>query len=78
TDYKSQGCSLDHTIVDLARCQSPQSAYVMLSQVHTLHGLAILRDFDTEKIYCSLPSNLCNKIERLERLTLHTVRHHGT
>ncbi|EJT97930.1 hypothetical protein DACRYDRAFT_58381 [Dacryopinax primogenitus] len=33
TDYKSQGWTLHRAIVDLCGCSTPQSAYVMLSQV---------------------------------------------
>ncbi|EJU00957.1 hypothetical protein DACRYDRAFT_53432, partial [Dacryopinax primogenitus] len=51
TDYKSQGHSLNHAIVDLAGCKSPQSAYVMLSRVRSISGVAILREFPMQCIF---------------------------
>ena len=45
TDYKSQGRTLEHAIVDVKSVRSLQGIYVMLSRVKSLAGLAVLSDF---------------------------------
>lgn len=73
TDYKAQGRSLETVIVDLAGCRSAQSAYVMLSRVKTLEGLAILRWFPTIRVTKPLQHDLRNEMDRLERLSKETL-----
>ena len=51
TDYKSQGRSLDKAIVNLLSARSMQGRYVMLSQVKSIKGLAIMRWFPPNKIF---------------------------
>ena len=52
TAHKSQGQTMDQAIVDLQSCHGMELLYVMLSQVTSLEGLAILRPFDKQKIQC--------------------------
>ncbi len=68
TDYKAQGRSLDAAIVDLDSCFSIQGAYVMLSRVRTLDGLAILRPFKPRKIEADISGELREEFARLEVL----------
>ncbi len=68
TDYKAQGRSLDAAIVDLDSCLSIQGAYVMLSRVRTLDGVAILRPFKPRKIEAEISAELREEFGRLERL----------
>lgn len=49
TDYKAQGKTLPHAIVDLQSCTNPSSAYVMVSRVTSLDGLLILRPFEEKE-----------------------------
>jgi len=67
TDYKGQGRSLTTITVDLFTARG-QSAYVMLSRVRTLSGLAILRPFPESKITAKLSEELSAEITRLDRL----------
>lgn len=67
TDYKAQGRSLDNAIVDLASSMSTQGAYVMLSRVRTLNGLAVLRPFRASKIETPISGELRNELLRLEK-----------
>lgn len=67
TDYKGQGRSLTTVMVDLFTARG-QSAYVMLSRVRTLSGLAILRPFPESKITAKLSEELRAEITRLDRL----------
>jgi hypothetical protein len=78
TDYKSQGRSLDSAIVDLASSHSLQGAYVMLSCVRSLKGLAILRSFPSKKIEQNLSQEIRSEMTRLSelaRMTDCTDRH---
>ncbi len=68
TDYKAQGRSLDAAIVDLDSCFSLQGAYVMLSRVRTLDGLAVLRPFRPRKIEADISAELRAEFDRLDRL----------
>lgn len=68
TDYKSQGRSLDHAIVDPATARTLQGVYVMLSRVRTLNGLAVLRTFPISKIHDRLSQELRKELMRFERL----------
>ncbi|KAE9385599.1 hypothetical protein BT96DRAFT_768628, partial [Gymnopus androsaceus JB14] len=45
TSHNSLGHSLEVVCIDLASCRSIQSIYVMLSRVHSLKALCILRPF---------------------------------
>lgn len=52
TDYKSQGQTIPHTIVDIGKTSSfaltPFNAYVALSRTHGRESTRLLRDFDSE------------------------------
>jgi hypothetical protein len=48
--HRAQGQTMDQAVVDLQSCQCIELAYVMLSRVCSLQGLAILRAFDKRKI----------------------------
>ncbi|KAF5332297.1 hypothetical protein D9611_008065 [Ephemerocybe angulata] len=67
TDYKSQGRTLKHAIVDLASAKQ-QGVYVMLSRVTTLKGLLILRWFPESKILQEMTGELRDEIQRLDAL----------
>jgi len=73
TDYKSQGRSLSTVIVDLMTARG-QSAYVMLSRVRSLSGLAILRPFPETKIFTKLSGELRCELTRLDNLSEATRR----
>lgn len=75
TDYKSQGRTLKKAIVDLASVRSLQGAYVMLSRVHSLKGLAILRWFPATKIHQRPPQDLREELERLDNLHRSTANY---
>ena len=68
TDYKSQGKTLTHAIVDLQSAKSLQGAYVMLSRVRTLQGLLLLRPFGASKVCGRLSQELRDELCRIERL----------
>ena len=74
TDYKSQGRSLDHAIVDPESAASLQGVYVMLSRVRALEGLHILRPFKVIKIEQRLSQELRNELSRLDDLDAETRR----
>ncbi|EJT99105.1 hypothetical protein DACRYDRAFT_41814, partial [Dacryopinax primogenitus] len=69
TDYRSQDHSLNHAILDLACCKTPQSVYVMLSHIRSITGVAILREFSTRHIFASPPSDFRSKMKRLADLS---------
>ena len=66
TDYKSQGRSLDVAIVDPDSARSQQGAYVMLSRVRTMDGLAILHPFNPDKIEEHISEEIREEFARLE------------
>jgi hypothetical protein len=78
TAYKSQGKTLDAAVVNLVDCHGTESAYVMVSRVTSLQGLAIVCPFSKEKICCRTSEDLRNETARLEMLALQTVVTHGT
>lgn len=67
-DYKSQGRSLHKVLIDLSRCFTLQSAYVMLSRAHSLDGIAVLCPFLPNKIDQRLPEDLRAEFARLSML----------
>ncbi|KAF8883723.1 hypothetical protein BD779DRAFT_1443750, partial [Infundibulicybe gibba] len=76
TDYKSQGQTIEHVIVDLVDPPSgklsPFSAYVALSRSQGRHSIRLLRHFN-EKISVRHPSEELRKEDvRLESLNLET------
>ncbi len=71
-DYKCQGRSLSHAIVDLCGCRSLQSAYVMLSRVSCLNNLGVLRWFSPNKIESTLKPQFRREFERLDMLAKKT------
>lgn len=68
TDYKSQGKSLTHAIVDLESAYSLQGVYVMLSRVRSLEGLLILRPFSVAKLCSRLSQELRNELARIDSM----------
>nr|GAT47184.1 predicted protein [Mycena chlorophos] len=81
TDYKSQGQTISHVIVDLESPPhgglSPFNAYVALSRSHGRDNIRILRGFDP-KIFTTHPSeHLKNEDLRLHQLTLNTQKQYG-
>lgn len=76
TDYKSQGQTIKHVIVDIGKPPtgtiSPFNAYVALSRSKGRDGIRVLRDFE-EKLLQSPPSEALikedNRLERLARVT---------
>jgi ATP-dependent DNA helicase PIF1 len=76
TDYKSQGRTLSHAIVDLESARSLQGSYVMLSRVKSLANLAILRNFKRERIEQRLSEELRDEFSRLEMLSARTKEAH--
>ncbi len=76
TDYKAQGRSLDNAIIDLQSALSIQGAYVMLSRVRTIEGVAILRPFKALKVEERLKEELRTQLTDLEDLSLHTACAH--
>ncbi len=73
-DYKCQGRSLSHAIIDLCGCRTLQSAYVMLSRVSCLNNLGVLRWFSPNKIESALKPQFRKEFERLDRLADKTRR----
>lgn len=78
TDYKAQGRSLDAAIVDLDSARTTQGAYVMLSRVRTLDGLAILRRFKATKVENRLSQEIRTEFARLQGLHNNTAALHPT
>lgn len=78
TDYKAQGRSLDTAIVDLDSARSTQGAYVMLSRVRSLDGVAILRPFRASKIETDLSEEVRREFARLQRYHNDTAAAHPT
>ena len=73
TDYKSQGKTLSHAVVDLQSTSTLQGAYVMLSRVRSLKGLLILRPFVPSKVCGRLSQELRDELQRIELLAQITV-----
>ncbi|OJT07088.1 ATP-dependent DNA helicase PIF1 [Trametes pubescens] len=73
TDYKSQGKSLTHAIVDLDSANSLQGIYVMLSRVRSLQGLLILRPFSVSKLCGRLSQELREELGRIDKLADETA-----
>ena len=80
TDYKSQGRSLDAAIIDLDSSLSLQGAYVMLSRVRSLKGVAVLRPFRPTKIENNISQELRTELDCLDQLdtTAAAIHHYGT
>lgn len=68
TSHSSQGMTLDAAILDLSSCNSVAMAYVMLSRLRSLDGLAILRPFDIKKIRNHMSEGCRKELERLDAL----------
>lgn len=68
TDYKSQGKSLTHAIMDLESACSLQGVYVMLSRVRSMEGLLIMRPFSHAKICTRLSQELRDELRRIDML----------
>jgi ATP-dependent DNA helicase PIF1 len=68
THYKSQGRTLTRAVVDLETSASLQGAYVMLSRVKSLQGIAIFRPFKPTRIQQNLSEEQRNEFKRLQQL----------
>lgn len=79
TDYKSQGKSLTHAIVDIESAHSLQGIYVMLSRVRSLDGLLLLRPFSMAKLCVRLSQELRQELARIDNLAnLTTARYRSS
>lgn len=65
TDYKAQGNTFTHAIVDLAEITASAGPYVMLSRLTTHAGLLILRDFPSQNLKKPFDKKLKAAEERL-------------
>jgi ATP-dependent exoDNAse (exonuclease V) alpha subunit len=72
TAHKSQGQTLPKAIIDLNSCCGSEAPYVMVSHVHHLDDLLILRPFEFHKIRYHLSQDLRKELDRL------TYHHHST
>lgn len=77
TDYKAQGQTMDHVLIDLAKpptgALSPFSAYVALSRGRGRGGIRLLRGFD-HRLFTTHPSeNLRREDDRLDTLERTTM-----
>lgn len=72
TDYRSQGDTRERVIVDIDTPPfgtiDPAAAYVAISRVTSLEGLAILRDFDVENLRRGMRSSISGEYDRLRVL----------
>jgi len=73
TDYKSQGRTLEHVVVDLTAACSLQSVYVMLSRAVSLKRVLVLRWFAPHKIYQVLTQDVRDEFERLQDVRQQTL-----
>ncbi|KAF8119744.1 hypothetical protein EV363DRAFT_1146192, partial [Boletus edulis] len=78
TDYRSQGQTINHAIIDIATPPSgsltPFNVYVALSRCRGRESIRLLRDFD-EKLLMSHPSEYLRlEDERLVKLDQDTRR----
>lgn len=78
TDFKAQGQTLDHVLVDIGRTTcfalSPFNAYVALSRSHGRDSIRLLRDFD-DALFIRHPSeDLRVEDERIKTLVEDTER----
>jgi ATP-dependent exoDNAse (exonuclease V) alpha subunit len=73
TDYKSQGKTLKHVIVDIQSSRMIQSIYVMLSRATSLDGIVILRPFNPKKVCAHAPQSLRDELACLEALSYQTI-----
>ncbi|KAG8792528.1 hypothetical protein FRC12_005844 [Ceratobasidium sp. 428] len=77
TDYRSQGQTIAHVIVDIARPPSgglaPFNAYVALSRSSGRGSIRLLRDFD-DSPFTKTPCELKLEDERLQSLNTETKR----
>ena len=76
TDYKAQGRSLEYAILDLKSVKSVQGAYVMLSRVKNVRGMAILRPFRQGKVFRTLAGEVREELARLDSLNRYTADWH--
>ncbi|KAJ7645307.1 hypothetical protein B0H17DRAFT_959645, partial [Mycena rosella] len=78
TAHKSQGKTLQHTVVNLRQCSGTEAPYVMISRVTSLEGLLILNSFRKERITCRQSEEVRNEAKRHEILALHTIVEAGS
>ncbi|KAJ6505075.1 hypothetical protein C8R45DRAFT_796059, partial [Mycena sanguinolenta] len=68
TAHKSQGKTLQQTVVNLRHCSGTESPYVMISRVTSLDGLLILNSFSKDRITCRQSEEVRNEAKRHEIL----------
>jgi hypothetical protein len=84
TDYKCQGKTFDHIVVDLKKPSgggpsAPTSAYVQLSRARALDRVSIMRPFSVSELNAPLPPELEQELawqEEMEAKTLRTLATH--
>jgi hypothetical protein len=79
TDYRSQGQTLSHVIIDLATppsgCLSLFNIYVALSRSHRRDHIRLLHAFDDELFTKTFDADLIREDEQLEELDKTQQRH---
>jgi hypothetical protein len=78
TAHKSQGKTLEQTVVNLRQCRGTESPYVMISRVTSLDGLLILNSFKKDRITCRQSEEVRNEATRHQILALHTIVETGS
>ena len=82
TDYKCQGLTLDHALVDLKRpptgFASAASPYVQLSRCRAIKCLSILRPFDMSELTTGFSKELCDELRWQEELDQITSVRYGS
>ncbi|KAG1864866.1 hypothetical protein F4604DRAFT_1013710 [Suillus subluteus] len=78
TDFKAQGQTIDHVLVDICRTTcfalSPFNAYVVLSRGHGRDSIRLLRDFDDDLFIRHPSEDLRIEDERISQLVEDTER----
>ena len=69
---------MERVIVDLASCNSGESAYVMVSRAKSLDGLFVFRPFPKSKITQRQKEDLKIEMHRLHVLALRTKVQYGS
>ncbi|KAJ6522575.1 hypothetical protein B0H19DRAFT_969754 [Mycena capillaripes] len=78
TAHKSQGKTLENTVVNLRQCKGTEAPYVMISRVTSLDGLLILNSFSKDRITCRQSEDVRNEATRHRILALNTIAETGS
>ena len=73
TTHKSQGTTLDSTILNLESCFSTEAVYVMLLRVKKSDNICIFQPFHRTKITTRISEDLRKEFQRLEFLHTETL-----